>query len=151
MTKSISAQKGVVSAQREPDRSLKISRSELMSRVRQRNTTPELAVRKVLHALGFRYRLHRRNLPGSPDIVLPKYRTVVFVHGCFWHRHAGCRAASVPKTRVDFWREKFQANINRDKKNEKSLVEMGWRVEPVWECETKSSDTLLARIERIFS
>ena len=89
-------------------------RSEIMSRIKGRNTTPELAIRRIAHGLGFRFRLHRKDLPGSPDLVFPRYRTVVFVHGCFWHRHNGCRYAYYPKSRIQFWTKKFEENVARD-------------------------------------
>ena len=124
-------------------------RSWLMSRVRGENTTPELTVRKYLHALGFRYRLHVKELPGKPDIVLPKYRTVVFVHGCFWHRHRGCRYASMPKSNVKFWIEKFKLNVARDKRNAVALRKAGWRCLTIWGCETKLNENLDRLAERI--
>jgi DNA mismatch endonuclease (patch repair protein) len=94
-----------------------------------------MALRKALHALGFRFRLHGRRLPGKPDIVLPKHRTVIFVHGCFWHRHPGCKVATTPKTNTDFWIEKFDRNQSRDTRNSDALAAAGWRVIVVWECE----------------
>lgn len=109
-------------------------RSEMMRNIRSANTKPEMTVRRFLHARGFRYRLHDKKLPGSPDIVLPKYRAVVFVHGCFWHHHAGCRYAYLPKSRQDFWKAKFAANRARDKKLVDELQELGWRVLVFWEC-----------------
>lgn len=124
-------------------------RSWLMSRVRGENTTPELTVRKYLHALGFRYRLHVKELPGKPDIVLPKYRTVVFVHGCFWHRHRGCRYASMPKSNVKFWIKKFKLNVARDKRNAVALRKAGWRCLTIWGCETKLNENLDRLAERI--
>lgn len=124
-------------------------RSWLMSRVRGENTTPELTVRKYLHALGFRYRLHVKELPGKPDIVLPKYRTVVFVHGCFWHRHRGCRYASMPKSNVEFWIGKFKLNVARDKRNAAALRKAGWRCLTIWGCETKLNENLDKLAERI--
>src|SRR5689334_23096555 len=102
-------------------------RSALMQRVRRQHTAPELRVRKALHAMGFRYRLHAKNLPGRPDIILPRFRAAIFVHGCFWHRHAGCSRSSVPKTRQAFWEEKFRANVARDQRNKKDLQALGWR------------------------
>lgn len=113
-------------------------RSERMSRIRSSNTSPEVALRRALHALGFRFRLHRKDLPGKPDIVLPRYRTVVFVHGCFWHRHHGCRVATTPKSNTDFWVEKFDRNVARDKRSRQLLEAQGWRVIVVWECEMGS-------------
>lgn len=119
-----------------------MSRSDIMRAVKRAHTGPEIIVRQVLHALGLRFRLHRRDLPGSPDIVLPRFRTVVFVHGCFWHRHPGCRYASTPKSRQEYWLPKFKANVERDAKKEALLRELGWRVLVVWECETKSREAL---------
>ncbi len=110
-------------------------RSALMSRVRHHDTEPELRLRRELHALGLRFRLHRRDLPGTPDIVLPRYRAVVFVHGCFWHRHDGCRRATTPKSNVDMWLQKFAANVARDIRSQEALSAAGWRVYVVWECE----------------
>lgn len=115
-------------------------RSRLMSRVRQANTKPEMLVRSLLHRLGYRFRLHRKDLPGSPDIVLPKHRTAIFVHGCFWHRHAGCRKATTPKSNLDYWLKKFEENIERDSRKERELAALGWRVVTVWQCETDSRD-----------
>ncbi len=124
------------------DRLTVSKRSWLMSRVRGTNTTPELVVRKYLHARGFRYRLHRKDLPGKPDITLSRYRTVVFVHGCFWHQHHGCRYAGMPKSNEEFWKHKFELNIARDKKNLAALRKAGWRCLTIWECETKAERKL---------
>ncbi len=121
-------------------------RSEIMSRIRNRNTTPEMIVRRMAHRLGFRFRLHRKDLPGSPDIVFPRHRAVIMVHGCFWHRHSGCKHASRPQTRVRFWEDKFKGNVVRDRRNEIALRELGWRVMVIWECETKDRDTVMERI-----
>lgn len=120
-----------------------------MSRVRSKDTTPEMKVRKAAHAMGLRFRLHRKDLPGKPDLVFPKYRTALFVHGCFWHRHRGCPKASTPKTRVEFWTDKFEKNVERDEKVVKQLSSIGWRALVIWECETKSFDSLRAKIENI--
>lgn len=110
------------------------TRSRMMAGIRGKNTRPELALRSALHRLGFRFRLHRKDLPGRPDIVLPARRVVVFVNGCFWHRHAGCRYCTVPATRPEFWASKFAANVERDRRNEDALAASGWRVAVVWEC-----------------
>lgn len=118
-------------------------RSWLMSRVGGKNTTPELRVRRAAHALGLRFRLHRRDLPGTPDLVFSKRRVALFVHGCFWHRHADCRKASNPGTRVEYWNQKFDANVARDKRVAAELEAAGWRVVVIWECETKDSEALL--------
>jgi DNA mismatch endonuclease, patch repair protein len=111
------------------------TRSRMMSGIRGRDTKPEMAVRRYLHARGFRYRLHARELPGRPDIVLPRYRVVVFVHGCFWHRHEGCRFAYHPKSRQEFWGPKLDGNAARDARDQQRLRDLGWRVDVVWECE----------------
>ncbi|RFU13349.1 DNA mismatch endonuclease Vsr [Rhodobacteraceae bacterium W635] len=118
-----------------------MDRSEMMSRIGSRNTKPEMVVRKGLHAAGFRYRLHARNLPGSPDIVLPKYRSVILVHGCFWHAHEGCRNFRLPKSNTDFWREKLVLNAERDTRQLKELQDAGWRTLVVWECATRDFST----------
>lgn len=118
----------------------KATRSKIMSKVGQKATGPEMKLRKALFARGLRYRLNVKKLPGSPDIVLPKYKAAIFVHGCFWHRHEGCKYATMPKSRVEFWTEKFQANIERDRRNVEKLLEMGWRVAIVWECGLKGKD-----------
>lgn len=109
-----------------------------MSRIRSRDTKPEIWVRKALHAEGFRFRLHRGDLPGRPDIVLPKYNAVVFVHGCFWHAHH-CQKQRIPATRSEFWNSKFEANVQRDTRNTKALRNAGWRVYKVWECEISTT------------
>ena len=96
----------------------------------------------MLHQMGYRFRLHRKDLPGKPDIVLPKYETVIFVHGCFWHRHPGCQFAYTPKSRVDFWKKKFDRNVERHEEVDAELFELGWKVLVIWECETKSEETL---------
>jgi DNA mismatch endonuclease (patch repair protein) len=124
------------------DRLTKEKRSWNMSRIRSSNTKPELIVRQVLHAIGYRFRLHRHDLPGKPDIVLPKYKTVIFVHGCFWHRHEDCKYAYNPKSRVEFWQEKFRSNIERDKRVSEQIAVAGWRQLTIWECETKKLDVL---------
>jgi len=115
------------------------TRSRMMSGIRGRNTRPEIALRRALHARGFRFRLHRKGLPGRPDVVLPRYRAVVFVHGCFWHRHPGCRFATTPSTRPEFWAEKFAQNVARDARAIEALTGDGWRVAVVWECALKRS------------
>lgn len=117
-------------------------RSKNMRAIKSANTKPELIVRRYLHASGLRFRLHRNDLPGKPDIVLPKYRAVVFVHGCFWHRHPDCKFAVMPLTRRDFWEEKLDKNVKRDKKHIIELVSMGWKVFVIWECEVKNLNIL---------
>jgi DNA mismatch endonuclease, patch repair protein len=126
----------------------KEKRSWNMSRIKGKNTRPEILVRSLLHRLGYRFRLHRKNLPGKPDIVLPKYKTVIFVHGCFWHRHENCKYAYSPKSRVDFWKEKFAGTVKRDKQHIKQLNEMGWRVEVIWECETNDQNRLKKKFSK---
>ncbi len=113
-------------------------RSWNMSRIKGRDTGPELRLRSLLHRAGFRFRLHAKELPGKPDIVLPKYRAAIFVHGCFWHRHEGCRNATMPSTRTEFWKSKFDTNVGRDERNQAALKAAGWTVFTVWECELKS-------------
>ncbi len=117
----------------------KKTRSYNMSRIRGKDTKPEMLVRRFLYANGFRYRLHVKELPGKPDIVLPKYKTVIFVHGCFWHGHKGCKYFSIPKTRTEWWLTKIKGNTRRDKQAEIELNVMGWRVIVIWECELKKS------------
>ncbi len=124
------------------DRLTKQHRSWNMSRIRGANTKPEIRVRSMLHQMGYRFRLHRKDLPGKPDIVLPKYETVIFVHGCFWHRHPNCQFAYTPKSRVDFWKKKFARNVERHDEVEAELTADGWRVVIVWECETKNEEKL---------
>lgn len=128
----------------------KSQHSYRMSRVRSKNTDPELRVRRAAHALGLRFRLHQRALPGAPDLVFARYRTVVLVHGCFWHRHRDCQRASFPKSRVAYWSTKFDKNIERDKIVRRKLKALGWRVFVVWECQTKDSVKLTARLRRHF-
>lgn len=126
-------------------------RSEMMSRIKGRDTGPELRVRRCAHALGFRFRLHSKHLPGRPDLVFPRLKTVIFVHGCFWHRHKGCPHTSTPKTRVGFWQEKFQANIDRDIRVAASLRLLGWRVLTIWECQSKDTAKLMRRLHRMLA
>lgn len=125
----------------------KTKRSEVMSRIRARDTKPERAVRSILHRLGYRFRLHRTDLPGKPDIVLPRLRIVIFVHGCFWHRHEGCRFAYTPKTRTEFWLKKLESNVARDRQVETQLAELDWLVVIVWECELRTPEKLTKRLD----
>lgn len=125
-------------------------RSENMRRVRGMNTTPELTVRRALHALGRRFRLHRQDLPGKPDIVLAKTRLAIFVHGCFWHRHENCPRASTPSTRKEFWEAKFERTVERDAEQTAALRAAGWRPEVIWECEARDAERLHERLHRIF-
>lgn len=115
----------------------KATRSRMMAGIGGKNTKPEMVLRRALHAQGFRFRLHVASLPGKPDIVLPKHRAAILVHGCFWHRHADCRFATTPATRPDFWSEKFRQNVLRDQRNLAALRDRGWRVATVWECDIR--------------
>ena len=128
----------------------KKTRSRIMASVGQRDTGPELILRKALHRLGFRYRLNDKKLPGSPDLVFKKYNAVIFVHGCFWHRH-GCKLSTFPSTRKKFWKEKFDANKKRDKRNIDALKNDGWRVIIVWECCLKGKDVDVTKISTLVS
>jgi len=122
------------------------TRSRMMSGIRGRDTRPEMTVRKFLHARGYRFRLHRKDLPGRPDIVLPRFRTCIFIHGCFWHHHEGCRFAVLPKTRADFWAQKLRGNVERDRRAQEELARTGWRVLIIWECELKTPEVALAAL-----
>ena len=123
-------------------------RSKMMARIRGRDTAPEITVRRISHGLGFRFRLHRKDLLGRPDLVFPRHRLAVFVHGCFWHRHSGCRYAYTPKSHIAFWMEKFAHNIARDRRNEEALRNLGWQVLLIWECETRDKETVRQYLER---
>jgi len=118
----------------------KQTRSRMMAGIRGKDTKPELALRQALHARGFRFRLHAKNVHGRPDLVFPKHRAVIFVHGCFWHRHEGCRYTTSPSTRPEFWHAKFEANVARDRDVRATLLETGWRVAMVWECALRKTD-----------
>ena len=126
-------------------------RSWNMAQIRGKDTKPERIVRSVLHRLGARFRLHRKDLPGNPDIVLPRYGLVVFVHGCFWHRHPRCKYAYTPKSRLEFWIPRFEQNVKRDKKVRRQLRRLGWNVIVVWECETRDIETLADRLADVLS
>ena len=117
-------------------------RSELMAGIRGRDTVPERTVRHIAHGMGLRFRLHRRDLPGRPDLVFPRHRLAVFVHGCFWHRHEGCRYAYTPKSRTEFWAGKFAQNTARDRRNEEALRDLGWTVLVIWECEARDEESV---------
>lgn len=121
-----------------------------MARVRGKDTGPEVRVRRTAHALGLRFRLHRKDLKGSPDLVFSKHRVAIFVHGCFWHQHPGCKRAKMPATQRDFWKTKLTRNAVRDRECISQLKSEGWRVEVIWECETKKPDEIRKRLERIF-
>jgi len=125
-------------------------RSYNMSKIRSKDTKPELLVRKFLHSQGFRYRLHVKQLPGKPDIVLPKYKTVIFIHGCFWHGHSDCRYYIIPKTRSEWWLEKISKNKSRDVVSSKLLKDLGWNIFEIWECELKNGirDTTLLELAK---
>lgn len=127
------------------------ARSANMAKIRGADTGPELAVRRVLHAMGYRFRLHRRDLPGRPDIVLLRLRIVIFVHGCYWHRHSGCWRTTTPRTRTEFWEAKFAQTITRDKQQSDQLTEAGWRVLTVWECETRDRGALRQCLESLLA
>lgn len=126
-------------------------RSERMSRVRGRDTKPEMRVRRLVHEMGFRYRLHRRDLPGTPDMTFPGKRKVIFVHGCFWHRHKGCKLARMPKSRLDFWGPKLEGNRRRDLENQRKLRERGWEPMVIWECELRDKAALAERIGKFLA
>jgi DNA mismatch endonuclease (patch repair protein) len=128
-----------------PDVHDKVTRSYNMSRVKSKNTKPEMLVRTFLHGKGFRYKLHDKSLPGKPDLVLPKYKTIVFIHGCFWHGHEGCKYFSVPQTRTEWWLNKIDTNILNDQKSIRALKEAGWKIVTIWGCELKP-----AKIENTF-
>lgn len=127
----------------------KATRSRMMSGIRGKNTSPELIVRKFLHAQGLRYKLHAKDLPGKPDLVFPKYGVVIFVHGCFWHRHSGCRYSTTPSSNQNFWMQKFDDNVRRDREAIKKLKKAGWRVLVIWECDMtdKTLEMLLRKIK----
>jgi DNA mismatch endonuclease (patch repair protein) len=130
-----------------PDVFTKAERSVVMSRIRGKDTRPERAVRSMLHGMGYRFRLHGTNLPGRPDIVLRRYQAVIFVHGCFWHRHKGCRFAYTPKSRKEFWLKKLNSNVTRDCYVKMELRKLGWHVFTVWECELRHSERLSRRLD----
>jgi len=117
-----------------------------MSRIKNKNTLPEIKVRSLLYGMGFRFRLHRSDLPGKPDIVLPKYKTVIFVNGCFWHVHENCKDSTIPKTNISFWEKKLKGNVERDRKKYAQLEEKGWKIIVVWECEFKNIENVRKRL-----
>lgn len=126
-------------------------RSRIMALVRGKNTEPEMVVRRLLHGMGYRFRLHRRDLPGCPDIVLPRHGKVVFVHGCFWHHHKGCKRATLPTTRADFWREKILKNVERDVRVLKELKREGWQALVLWECQLRGIDKVARKLQVFMS
>jgi DNA mismatch endonuclease (patch repair protein) len=123
-------------------------RSQVMSKIKDKDTKPEKIIRTMLHNMGYRFRLHRRDMPGNPDIVLPKYKKVIFVHGCFWHGHKGCARAKRPSSNENFWSEKLAKNMERDKKNQKELIKLGWNYLIIWQCQIKkvNSEKIAQRI-----
>jgi DNA mismatch endonuclease vsr len=121
-------------------------RSQNMAQVKSKNTKPEMLVRSLLHRMGYRFRLHIKTLPGHPDVVLPRYKAVIFVHGCFWHRHEGCKRATMPATRTEFWRKKIDGNQSRDRRNLTALEELGYRCLVIWQCEMKDIEALKMRL-----
>ena len=132
------------------DKISKLHHSWNMSRIRSKDSVAEKTVRSVMHRLGYRFRLHVKDLPGKPDLVLAKHKLVIFVHGCFWHRHENCKLSTIPKTNRDFWLDKFESNVRRDLNNYQRLEELGWRVAVIWECSTKNLPDLLTKIDEIF-
>jgi DNA mismatch endonuclease (patch repair protein) len=126
----------------------KEKRSWNMSRIRSKDTKPEKIVRSLLHRMGYRFRLHMQDLPGKPDVVLPKYKTVIFVHGCFWHRHPKCKYAYTPKSRIEFWEKKFADNIARFKIVKKELKHLQWNVFVIWECELSKQESVVNKLEK---
>jgi DNA mismatch endonuclease (patch repair protein) len=125
-------------------------RSEIMSRIGGKDSAPELRVRRILHAMGYRYRLHPSDLPGRPDIVLPRHRKIILVHGCFWHCHRGCPRATIPSTNVVFWKKKLSANVARDKRVERALRKLGWDVLTLWQCELRDASEIERRLRSFF-
>ena len=121
-------------------------RSQNMAQVKSKNTKPEMLVRSLLHRMGYRFRLHIKTLPGHPDVVLPRYKAVIFVHGCFWHGHEGCKRATMPATRTEFWRKKIDGNQSRDRRNLTALEELGYRCLVIWRCEMKDIEALKMRL-----
>jgi len=129
----------------------KIKRSWNMAQIRAKNTAPEKLVRSFLHNMGYRFRLHRKDLPGKPDIVLPKYKKIIFVHGCFWHQHKGCKRATMPKSNKRYWKNKLENNIKKDIINRNELKRLGWEVLIIWECEAKKENILYNKVFKFFN
>ena len=127
----------------------KKARSKIMSAIKGKNTKPEILVRKSLHSLGHRFRLHKKDLPGKPDIILPKYKVAIFVHGCFWHQHKGCKSATIPTSNVEYWSEKLKKNVERDRKNISSLRRQGYKIKVIWECETSNIKRLKNKLRAL--
>ncbi len=126
-------------------------RSERMSRIKSKNSKAEVRVRQIVHRMGFRYRLHNPTLPGKPDLVLRQHNKIIFIHGCYWHRHGKCRRLTIPESNAEFWQRKFQQNIERDQRIAKQLADLGWKVLVVWECETKDEESLKRKLKRFLS
>ena len=126
-------------------------RSENMRRIRSKDTSPELIIRRLIYGMGFRYRLHVANLPGKPDLVFHRLKKIVEVRGCFWHQHGGCSYSRIPKSRIDYWTPKLSGNVKRDREHEQQLTALGWQVLTIWECELKSSTQFTKRIRRFLS
>ncbi|MDQ6707565.1 MAG: very short patch repair endonuclease [Acidobacteriota bacterium] len=126
-------------------------RSDNMRRIRSKDTSPEITVRKLVHGMGFRYRLHVARLPGKPDLVFARLKKIIEVRGCFWHQHNGCSDSRIPKSRIDYWAPKLARNIKRDRENERQLTALGWQVLTIWECELKSPASYTQRIRRFLS
>ena len=122
-----------------------------MSLIRSSNTKPEILVRKILHSLGFRFRLHQKSLPGKPDVVLKKYKSVIFVHGCFWHQHKGCKRSNMPKSNTAYWKPKLERNIKRDKHHKIELKKLGWKIITIWECESKNIEKIKKKILKLLA
>lgn len=127
------------------------TRSRIMASVQSKNTRPELQIRRLVHGLGYRYRLHSPKLPGKPDLVFPSRQKVIFVHGCFWHAHSGCRFSKVPKTRTEFWKFKQETNAARDRRSQQELQRIGWKVLTVWQCELRNINALMERLNDFLS
>lgn len=127
------------------------NRSKNMAAIKAKNTSPEIKVRRLLFSKGIRFRLHTKNLPGKPDITIKKYKTAIFVHGCFWHSHKGCNRSNIPKSNQEYWIKKISKNVERDEKNKFSLLEQGWKVFIIWECETKNQEKLSDKLDIIIS
>jgi DNA mismatch endonuclease (patch repair protein) len=127
----------------------KEKRSEIMSRIKSKNTKPELAVRKALTSIGLKYRLHNARLPGKPDIILSKMKTVIFINGCFWHQHSNCKRKAVPKSNKEYWENKLRRNVERQCRDIRALKKLGWKVHKIWECQTASESKLASRLSRI--
>ena len=126
-------------------------RSWNMGLIRSRDTKPERLVRHILHSHGYRFRLHRKDLPGKPDIILPRYNTAIFVNGCFWHQHQGCKRSNIPKSNLNYWINKLSRNVQRDKENKRMLKKAGWKILIIWECECKAPDKLVAKLVKQLS